>query len=192
MMEILLSDVDFDDAEQISRHIEVPGMRNNPLCQVMLPYYDKLSLEQKEEIFRWTTEILEEVCMNPSINLLKATERHGTPYGFCGWTVIEKNEPPKPKANVELQVRQEDPKKTEPNTKRENWTLETVDTAPWIAASKALRMERERALQNLSNICRKEVYPTRYFGLLIVWVFFQVLRSWQYTQIISVRELAQS
>lgn len=153
-MKFILSDVNVGDGEQISRHIEVPAMRNGPLHQLMFPSYDILSMEQKEEIIRWYTDMLENAFMDRWESFLKATDIDGTPYGFCGWTVIEKNETPKTTTRVEPEIQQGIQQKSQPKIKRNNWIPETIDAGAWVAVSQELRTERNRVLQNLNNICR--------------------------------------
>jgi hypothetical protein len=158
-MKFILSDVKVSDAEQISRQIEVPAMRKSPLHQLMFPSYNMFSLEQTEEVIRWYTVMLEDAFTDRWESFLKATDVDGTPYGFCGWTVVGKvNDTAKTATSVDPDVQRGSQQKSRYQSrskiKRNNWVPETLDVGAWTAVSQALRAERNRVLQDLSNICR--------------------------------------
>jgi len=162
-MKFILSDVNVGDGERISRYIEVPAMRNGPLHQLMFPPASSLSLEQNEEIIRWYTNMLEVAFVDRWESFLKATDADGTPYGFCGWTVIEKKKTTEATTSVEPEIQQ-----GTQQAKRNNWIPEALNTETWVTVSQALRKERNRVLKDLDNICRQ--YPM--FALLeaLVWL----------------------
>ncbi|OTA93919.1 hypothetical protein M434DRAFT_11148 [Hypoxylon sp. CO27-5] len=144
-----LSDVDVSDATSIAQNVEVPAMQNGPLYRVMFPLSETMTEAQKSEVTRWYAEMLENAFQDRWEIFLKASSTDGTPVGFCGWTIIERD--PKP---VEVDKGQTDKQPEKEKKKRANWMPETIDIDGWINLSKALRVERNRVLKDLDNICR--------------------------------------
>jgi hypothetical protein len=93
--------------------------------------------------------MLEDAFQDRWESLLKACTVDGTPVGFCGWTIIERNREHQVKANE---------RRKEEKRKKATWASETIDIDGWTTVSKALRMERDRVLKDLDNICRKLIY----------------------------------
>lgn len=126
-------------------------MQNGLLYQTMFPGSDTITEAQKAEITRWYIGMLEDDLRHGQESFLKGCSLGSGPVGFCGWTVIERKReapvvgvndgqedgPPKPKQNNEL------------------WLPEAIDVDGWIAVSRALRTERDRALKDLDGVCRK-------------------------------------
>ena len=148
-MPFTLSEVDVSDADSIARHAEVPAMQNGPLYRTMFPQSDTITETHREEIIRWYVEMLDDAFQDRWESFLKACSVDGTPVGFCGWTIIERNHEHQVEAN-------ERPK--EEKRKKATWVPETIDIDGWIAVSKALRTERDRVLKDLDNICRKLIH----------------------------------
>ncbi|KAI5865851.1 acyl-CoA N-acyltransferase [Durotheca rogersii] len=144
----LSSKVDVSDAENIARYVQVPAMQNGPLYRTMFPLSDTITETQRDEIIRWYADMLEDAFQDRWESFLKARSIDGTPVGFCGWTVIERN-----REQVEANNGQanEPPKKEK---RKKTWIPEVIDIDGWSALSRALRMERDRVLKNLDNICR--------------------------------------
>jgi hypothetical protein len=153
-MSFTLSEVDVSDAESIARHAEVPANQNGPLYRTMFPRSDTITETQREEILRWYVEMLEDAFRDRWESLLKACTVDGTPVGFCGWTVIERNHEHQVEANDD----QANQRRKEEKRKKATWVPETIDIDGWITVSKALRMERDRVLKDLDNICCKLIY----------------------------------
>jgi hypothetical protein len=119
---------------------------------------------------------------------LKACTDDGTPVGFCGWIIIERNRGHHGQATEQPRVKKR---------KKESWQPETLDVDSWIAVSNALRTERERVLNDLDNICRKFVLISFYF---ISWLYSQQLTegfptrpdiSWRQARAINGKELVR-
>ncbi len=143
-MSFHLSEIDVSDAENIARYIDVPSMQNGPLYRTMFPRSD-MTEKQKEEIIRWYVDMLEDAFQDGKESFLKGCSVDGTPVGFCGWTIIERNRHV-PNRTKDAQA--------DKSPKRERWEPELIDIDGWIALSKALRTERDRVLKDLDNICR--------------------------------------
>jgi hypothetical protein len=120
----------------------------------MFPQSDKLTDTQKEEMIRWYVEMIKDAVEERRESHLKACTVDGTPVGFCGWTIIERNRDHHVDA-IDCPAN-EQPKKEK--RKKVSWQPETLDIDSWIAVSKALRTERERVLKDLDNICCKMVH----------------------------------
>lgn len=146
-MSFILSDVDVSDAEPIARHVEVPAMQNGPLFRTMFPQSDAITGTRREEIVRWYAEMLSDAFSDRWESFLKACLDDGTPVGFCGWTIMEQNQP------------QVEAKDSRPNNrlKRATWLPEAIDVDGWGAVSKVLRTERDRVLKDLDNVCRRSI-----------------------------------
>lgn len=151
-MSFTLSEASVSDAEGIARHVEVPAMQNGPLYRTMFPRSDAITGKQKEEIIRWYVEMLEDALQDRWESLWKVCSVDGTPVGFCGWTIIEREN------QVEAKDSQRNERPKEEKRKKAEWIPETIDMDGWITVSKALRTERDRALKSLDNICRKLIY----------------------------------
>ncbi|KAG8426353.1 hypothetical protein J3459_008265 [Metarhizium acridum] len=147
-MSFTLSEAGVSDAEGIARHVEVPAMQNGPLYRTMFPRSDAITGTQKEEIVRWYVEMLEDALQDRWESLWKVCSADGTPIGFCGWTVIEREH------QVEAKDYQTNERLKEEKRKKAEWVPETIDMDGWITVSKALRTERDRVLKGLDNICR--------------------------------------
>jgi hypothetical protein len=153
-MSFTLSEVDVSDAECIARHVDVPAMQNGPLYRTMFPRSDTITETQREEIIRWYVEMLEDAFQDRWESLLKVCTVDGLPVGFCGWTIIERNH----EHQVEANNGQTDERRKEEKRKKATWVPETIDIDGWTTVSKTLRMERDRVLKDLDNICRKLIY----------------------------------
>ncbi|KAK3897892.1 acyl-CoA N-acyltransferase [Staphylotrichum tortipilum] len=143
-MSFTFSDVDVSDAENIARHVEVPAMQNGPLYRTMFPRSDTITEAGREEVVRWYCEMLEDAFQDRWESFLKGCSVDGTPVGFCGWTIMERNQP---------QVKANDGQ-TNMQPKKATWLPEAIDVDSWIAVSKALRAERDRVLKDVDNVCR--------------------------------------
>jgi hypothetical protein len=143
-MSITFSDVDVSDAENIARYVEVPAMQNGPLYRTMFPRSDTITENGREEIIRWYADMLEDAFRDRWESFLKGCFDDGTPVGFCGWTIMERNQP---------QVGANDGQ-TNRGPKKATWLPEAIDVDGWTAVSKALRTERSRVLNDLDNVCR--------------------------------------
>lgn len=163
MTKIILSDVSAADAEHIARYIEIPAMQHNPLRQHMFPSYDSLSLERKQEIILWYTNMLEEAFTVQRVSFLKATGDNGTVYGYCRWTFECKNQAEATEP-TEKNPQQDTERNTPGAVKKRNWIPEALDDTAWVTVSQALRAERNRVLENLDNTCRKYIASTRAFN----------------------------
>jgi hypothetical protein len=152
-MSFTLSEVEVSDAESIARHVDVPANQNGPLYQTMFPLSNKITATQEEEIIRWYIEMLEDAFQERWESHLKACTVDGTPIGFCGWTIIERDR----ENQVDASDGQANEQPREAKRKA-SWEPETLDIDSWIAVSKALRTERERVLKDLDNICRKLIH----------------------------------
>lgn len=147
-----LSEVDISDAENIARHVEVPAMQNGPLFQTTFPRSDTMTEAQREEVIRWYVSMLEDTFQDGQESFLKGCSIDGTPVGFCGWSVIERNRG--------VQVGTNDGQADRPpkrKQKKSTWLPEVIDIDGWIALSGALRTERDRVLKDLDGISRKFV-----------------------------------
>ena len=156
--EIIISQVTVSDAESIARCVEVPATQNGPLYRTMFPRFGMMTEVQRDEIKRWYIEVLEDAFQDRGESFLKAHSIDGTPVGFCGWTIIERNR----KRQIEVKIKENSneasgPAKHEKRNK-ELWVPEEVDIDGWTILSKALRIERDRVLMNLDNICRKLIH----------------------------------
>ncbi|KAI0137844.1 acyl-CoA N-acyltransferase [Hypoxylon sp. NC0597] len=144
-----LSDVEVSDAASIAQKVDVPAMQNGPLYRMMFPLSDTMTEAQRSEVVRWYADMLEDAFQERWEKFLKASSPDGTPIGFCGWTVIERN--PK-QVEVGKSLTEKQPGKE--NQKKATWLPEVLDIDGWTSVSKALRVERERILKNIENICR--------------------------------------
>ncbi|KAI1499858.1 acyl-CoA N-acyltransferase [Biscogniauxia marginata] len=156
-----LSEVDVADAENIARHVQVPAMQTGPLYRTMFPLSDTITEAQRGEIVRWYADMLEDAFQDRREIFLKASSIDGTLVGFCGWTIIERN-----CKHVEGSNSQANGQLNKEKRNKESWLPEAIDTNGWITLSKALRVERDRVLKNLDNICRMLVYVMIYSSLL--------------------------
>jgi hypothetical protein len=144
-MSFTFSDVDVTDAENIARYVEVPAMQNGPLYRTMFPRSDTITETGREEIIRWYAEMLESAFQDRWESFLKGCSDDGTPVGFCGWTIMERNQ-----SHVAANGGQ-----TNSGPKKTTWLPEAIDVDGWTAVSKALRTERSRVLKDPDNVCRK-------------------------------------
>ncbi|KAI0836781.1 acyl-CoA N-acyltransferase [Hypoxylon sp. FL0890] len=144
-----LSEVEVSDAEDIARYVQVPAMQNGPLYRTMFPLSDTMTEEQRNEVIRWYADMLEDAFQDRWENFLKASSTDGTPIGFCGWTVIERN-----RKQFEGKNDQVDEQLKKENQKKESWIPEVIDVDCWTSLSGALGKERDRVLGGLDNICR--------------------------------------
>ncbi len=144
-MSFTFSDVDVSNAENIAQHVEVPAMQNSPLYWTMFPRLDTITETGREEIVRWYAEMLEDAFQDRWESFLKGCSDDGTPVGFCGWTIMERNKP-----QVEAKIG-----RTNRILKKATWLPEAIDIDSWIAVSKALRAEQDRVLKDVDNVCRK-------------------------------------
>jgi hemolysin-activating ACP:hemolysin acyltransferase len=126
-------------------------MQHGPLYRTMFPQSNTITDAQREEIIRWYVGMLEDAFQDQWESFSKAYNVDGTPVGFCGWTVIERNHEHQVEANDDQAI--ERPK--EENGKKATWVPETIDIDGLTIVSKALRTERDRVLKDLDNICRK-------------------------------------
>ncbi|KAI4870360.1 acyl-CoA N-acyltransferase [Hypoxylon rubiginosum] len=137
-----LSGVDISDAEDIARYVLVPAMQNGPLYRTMFPQSDTVTKQQRDEIVRWYTDMLEDAFEDRWESFLKASSPNGTPIGFCAWTIEQDR------------GRQTDEQPRRQKRKKGTWIPETIDINSWTTLSKASRAERNRVLQNDTDICR--------------------------------------
>lgn len=140
-----LSGVDISDAEDIARYVLVPAMQNGPLYRTMFPQSDTVTKQQRDEIVRWYTDMLEDAFEDRWESFLKASSPNGTPIGFCAWTIEQDR------------GRQTDEQPRRQKRKKGTWIPETIDINSWTTLSKASRAERNRVLQNDTDICRKMI-----------------------------------
>jgi len=96
--------------------------------------------EDKEEEIKWTIEGLEESLENNSCYLYKVT--YGSEYvGYAIWTSESSDRPTR--------------QKERPAKQRESWDPKALDVEAWHRISKHLRNERQRVLQNQTDILSK-------------------------------------
>lgn len=152
-MPFTLCDVGISDAENIARHVEVPAMRNGPLYLTMFPSRPETTeAARTDQAIHWYANMLEDAFQDQWESFLKACVDDGTPVGFCGWTVIDRNR------ETEERNGKEDGKKRQEKPKKETWIPEAIDIDGWITLSRALKAERDRVLKDLDNVCRKSAY----------------------------------
>jgi hypothetical protein len=149
-MAFILSDVDVADAESIARNVQEPAMRNGPLYRTMFPS-ESITPVQREEVICWYAEMLDEAFRDRKESFLKTCSVEGTPVGFCGWTVIERD--PQRQARVADDTANRQPK--EQQARKARSMPQILDIDGWTTISEALRTERNRVLDNLDDICRK-------------------------------------
>ncbi|KAI1140222.1 hypothetical protein F5Y05DRAFT_411283 [Hypoxylon sp. FL0543] len=123
--------------------------QNGPVYRTMFPLSDTVTEAQKDEIIRCYAEMLENAFRDGWESLWKASSVNGTPLGFCGWTIIERNW-----KQVEANDGQADEQPSEEKQAKKRCTPEVIDVDSWINLSRAKREERDRALKDLDNICR--------------------------------------
>ncbi|KAI5925524.1 acyl-CoA N-acyltransferase [Camillea tinctor] len=135
-----LSDVDLSDTENIARYVEVPSMQNGPLYRTMVPLSGTITDAQRDEITRWYIDMLKDAFQDRTESSLKAQHLNSNvPVGFCGWTIIKQND-----KRVEAKEK----------SKKGSWLPGVIDVNAWVTLSGDLRVERNRDLENLDNICR--------------------------------------
>lgn len=153
-MPFTLSEVDVSDADSIARYVEVPAMQNGPLYRTMFPRSDLTTETQRDEAIRWYADMLEDAFQDRCESFLKACSADGTPVGFCGWTIIERNR----QHQVEANNGQSSGRVKQERRKKETWIPESIDIDGWTTLSRALKAERDRVLNDLDDICRKSIY----------------------------------
>jgi hypothetical protein len=129
-----LSEVGIPDAKDIAQYVEVPAMQNGPLFRTMFSQFNTIAEAQKEQITCWYTEILEDAFQNQQERFLKACSSDGTPVGFCGWTVIERNYDGQVEANnsqVDTNNGQADKPIKREKAQRSFWVPEAIDIDGW-------------------------------------------------------------
>lgn len=146
-----LYEVDVSDAESIARYVEVPAMQNGPLYRTMFPLSDAITEAQMDEAIRWYADMLHDAFQDRWESFLKACSADGTPVGFCGWTIIERNRQHQVGANNG----QSSGRSKQERRKKETWIPEAIDVDGWTALSRALKVERDRVLNDLDDIRRK-------------------------------------
>ncbi|ROT42227.1 hypothetical protein SODALDRAFT_267438 [Sodiomyces alkalinus F11] len=145
-MSFVLSDVDISNAESLSRYVEVPAIWNTPLFRVMFPSAENMHETERDEVVRWYADMLRDAPKNRAETFLQAFI-DGIPVGLCAWTTIERRREMESAGQLS-----KDPSRRSANTK--NWLPLTLDVDGWLSLSKELKMERERILKDLDNICR--------------------------------------
>jgi len=141
-MHYQLSDVTSDDADALVRSCQYPAMRHDLLRTIMFPQANSelYTEENKEEEIKWTIEGLQESLENPSCYLRKVT--YGSEcVGYAIWTLESNGKPTR--------------QKEKPAKQRESWNPKALDVGAWHHISDRLRKERERVLQNQTDVLSK-------------------------------------
>lgn len=167
-MSFLLSEVTIADAENIARYVEVPAIQTGPLFRTMFPSHTTMTEMQQEEVVQWYTEMLSDAVQAQEERLLKACSTDGVCVGFCGWTIAKRSSKDSDDHSTDNQTTMTNKGEGGAVTKKESWLPQTLDIDSWIMASKALRMERERALRDHNDICRQFSQP-----ICRKWVIYQ-------------------
>jgi hypothetical protein len=130
-----LSNVVQSDAESLIRKCEFPAMLDNPLRALMFPHNQP---DTQEEEIQWAIKGLEEAIDSPTMKFRKVSLQDGTPIGFAGWQCT----------TTSLGMKDN-------TTKHKNWVPKSLDLKTWFEVSISLRAEREKVLQNHTNVWRR-------------------------------------
>lgn len=144
------------DAEIIARNVEVPASLNGPLFRTMFPTYENFTSAEWEEMVEWQIDGLQEALEDPKDEVfLKACQVDGqqdndtqrdVPVGFCAWEIID---------ITRLPAAASPNTKSKTTARRKHFILpDTLDYDGWTALSNNLRTERQRVLNDLTNVCR--------------------------------------
>lgn len=143
-MDYQLSDVTLDDADALVRYCQFPAMRQDPLRAIMFPTAtsELYTEEDKEEEIKWTIEGLRQSLENKSCYLHKVT--YGSKYvGYAIWTLESDGKTKRQRATA--------------TERRESWNPKALDVEAWHDISDRLRKERQRILQDQTDILSKSV-----------------------------------
>ena len=149
-MHYQLSNVIVDDADALVRDCQYPAMQHDTLRAIMFPQANSelYTKEDKEEEIKWTIEGLEESLESPSCYLRKVTYGSESA-GYAIWTLESSDGPTR--------------QKERPAKQRESWNPKALDVEAWHHISDRLRDERQRVLQNRTDILSKSTrHPVLY------------------------------
>lgn len=141
-MVFMVSAVDVADAGDLVRRVDFPAMQEGPLYRLMFPESSNLAEDQREAIVQWHITGLQEALIQEQQNFRQIRTHEGIPVGFCGWT-LDHAQPSKPPP-----VRPQLPPQEAP-------VPDTLKVHAWLEVSANIRVQRERALSGLQNVCRK-------------------------------------
>lgn len=140
--------VEAKDVIPLVEKCEVPAMRENPLSLLMFPNKGYGSVEHVE----WIVGGLKQSLLPSATCIRKACEDNGQLVGFAEWTLDFAT----PDALATLNNAFDNASGTgNQHQNKSNWLPDGLDARAWLAASKLLRLERERVLQHCSNVWRK-------------------------------------
>ena len=149
-MDYQLSDVTLDDADALVRYCQFPAMRQDPLRVIMFPTANSelYTEKDKEEEIKWTIEGLEESLENKSCYLRKVTSGSDC-VGYAICTLESDGKTKRQRAR--------------PAKRHESWNPKALDVEAWHHISNRLRKERQRVLQDQTDLLSKSVsHPVLY------------------------------
>jgi hypothetical protein len=138
-MPFTLSHVQVTDADSLIRKCDFPAIQDNPLHLIMFPRSCPGTWESE---IRWMVNNLKHTLETQRSNFRKVCAEDGTPVGFAGWT-IEQREAPR---DIESRSSQKQDVNPDPDT---------LDVDAWLDVSKMFRVERKRVLHGRKNIWRE-------------------------------------
>ncbi|KAI1133669.1 hypothetical protein F5Y10DRAFT_228312 [Nemania abortiva] len=150
-MDTSMRPIDVSDAERIVREIDFPANQNGPLHRLMFPASAEFTETQRDEVIRWRSEDLRDAIRHQTTSFLQICAPDGSPLGFCGWVVEggrraagEGRAKPTGLESVD----------TQSNRHEAPCLPEVLDVAAWSSISQQLREERQRVLNDISDVYR--------------------------------------
>lgn len=137
-MEMRISTLDVEDAEDIVRKVDLPAIQDGPLYRLMFP--SVTTIEQENEIVQWYAKGLAGAIHHDHSIILQICNVEGMPMGFCGWTWEDRT----------LTAKEDRVSKS-----RKLLVPGTLDVRAWLSVSSDLKKERERVLNGRGIVCRE-------------------------------------